>query len=171
MATANYLTPPEPRKERRTSQTGVKEVERAERLKRRVPDMPLSDLGVKQIDDVVTFWANRPASSQGAAFATTVCKHHIRYWKSSFQWLYMEQAFSSKQPPDLVWGRVRVLVHQHGIDARATPKQVATYTGEELRVLREYGTDTTRVLMALALNCGFGIAGIGSLKSDQVQGD
>jgi hypothetical protein len=48
---------------------------------------------------------------------------------------------------------------------------VATYTKEELRVLWEYGTDTTRLLMALALNCGFGIAEIGSLKAEQVRGD
>ena len=171
LGTKKYLTPPESGKERRTSQTGVKEVERAERLKKYVADMPLSALGVKEIEDVVTCWANRPASSRGAAFAVTVCKHHIRCWKSFLQWLHKEPTFPWKQPPDLLWGRVRILVHQHEIDARATPRQVDTFTKEELRVLWEYGTDTTRVLMALALNCGFGIAEVGSLKAEQVRGE
>lgn len=171
LATTKYVTPPEAGKERRTSQTGVKEVERVERLKKHVADMPLSDLGVKQIEDVVAYWANRPESSQGAAFAVTVCKHHIRCWKSFLHWLHKEPAFAWKQPTDLLWSRVRVVVHQHERDAKARPKQVETFTKEELRVLWEYGTDTTRVLMALALNCGFGIAEIGSLKSEQVQGE
>lgn len=165
-----YQTPPEAGKERRTSQTGVKERERAERLKKVVPDMPLSDLGVHRIEEVVTTWANRPERVAGAAYSPTVCKHQIRFWKSFLHWLHKQSEFGWKLPPDLVWGRVRIAVHQHEIDARATSQQVDTYTKDELRRLWEYGTDMTRLLMALALNCGFGIAEIGSLTRNQIDG-
>ena len=145
-------------------------MERAERLKKHVADMPLSALGVKEVEDVVTYWANRPESSQGQAFSVTLCKHHIRCWKHFLLWLHKQPDFPWRQPPDLVWGRVKVLAHQHEIDARATPRQVDTFTRDELRVLWEYGTETPRLLMALALNFGFGIAEIGSLKRDQIDG-
>lgn len=168
LGTKKYLTPPEAGKERRASQSGVKEAERVERLKRHVENLPLSDLGVRQIEDVVTYWSNRPESSLGAAFAVTVCRHHVRCWKSFLRWLHKEPAFGWKQPPDLLWGRERILVHQHEIDARIRPQQVETYSKEELRVLWVYATEPTRILMALALNCGFGIAEIGSLKREQV---
>ena len=171
LRTEKYLTPPEDGKEVRTSQTGVKEAERVERIKRHAADVPLSSLGVREVKAVVAAWVNRPQSSQGRAFAVTVCRHNIRCWKHFVHWLHEQPEFPWKLPPDLVWGRAKVAANQAEKDARVTPQQVATYTKEELRLLWQYGTDTTRVLMALALNCGFGIAEIGSLKADQVKGD
>ena len=164
-----HLTPPEPDKEQRTSQTGVKQGERVERLKQHVQDMPLSEFGLKQIEDVVAYWAKRPVSSQDKPFSPTTCKHQIRLWKHFTLWLHKEPAFDWRRPADLVWERVSVLQHPHEIAARATPDQVSTYTKEELKTLWEYATDTTRVLMALALNCGFGIKEIGTLTRTEVQ--
>ena len=166
-----HLTPPEPDKEQRTSQTGVKQGERVERLKQHVQDMPLSEFGLKQIEAVVEYWAKRPVSSQEKPFSPITCKHQIRLWKHFTLWLHKEEAFDWKRPADLVWDRVSILQHPHEIAARATPHQVSTYTKEELKTLWEYATDTTRVLMALALNCGFGIKEIGTLTRTEVQGD
>jgi hypothetical protein len=165
-----HLTPPEPGREQRTSQTGVKQGERVERLKQHVQDMPLSDFGLKQIEDVVAYWAKRPACSKGRPFSPVTCKHHVRLWKHFVLWLHKEPAFEWKRPADLVWERVSILEHPHEVAARATPEQVDTYTKEELKTLWEYGTETSRVLMALALNCGFGIAEIGTLTRAEVQG-
>lgn len=166
-----HLTPPEPGREQRTSQTGVKQGERVERLKQHVQDMPLSEFGLKQIEAVVEYWAKRPASSQGKPFSPITCKHQIRLWKHFTLWLHKEPTFDWKRPADLVWDRVSILEHPHEVAARATPDQVDTYSKEELKTLWEYGTDTTRVLMALALNCGFGIGEIGTLTRSEVQHD
>ena len=104
---AQFLTPPEKGKERRTSQTGVEQGERTDRLKRYVEDMPLSRLGVKEIEAVVTFWANRLVSSRGTAFAATLCKHQIRLWKHFLKWLHKEPSFAWKKPEGLEWDRVK----------------------------------------------------------------
>jgi hypothetical protein len=102
LSTKKYLTPPEAGKEQRTSQTGVKECERAERLKKHVADMPLSALGVTEIEEVVTHWANRPQSTQARAFSVTVCRHHIRCWKHFLFWLHKQPDFPWRQPPDFL---------------------------------------------------------------------
>jgi integrase len=166
-----HLTPPEPGREQRTSQTGVKQGERVERLKQHVQDMPLSEFGLKQIEDVVAYWAKRPVSTQGKPFSPITCKHQIRLWKHFTLWLHKEPTFDWRRPADLVWDRVSILEHPHEVAARATPDQVDTYSKEELKTLWEYSTDTTRVLMALALNCGFGIGEIGTLTRSEVQGE
>src|SRR5207249_3554782 len=44
----------------RTTQTGVKQAERAERIKRHATDMPLSDFGIPEIDAVIDYWRKRP---------------------------------------------------------------------------------------------------------------
>ncbi len=40
----------------RTTQTGVKQGERADRIKRHVKDMPLSDFGIPEIEAVIDYW-------------------------------------------------------------------------------------------------------------------
>jgi integrase len=166
-----FLAPPKPGKERRTSQTGVKQGERVERLKQHVRNVPLSEFGVKEIEEVVKYWANRPTSSAGKPFSPLTCKHHIRLWKHFIKWLHKEPSFPWQRPADLEWDRVSILVHPHEVAARATAEQVETYTKDELKTLWEYGTDLHRTLMALALNCGFGIGEIGTLAKKEVQGE
>jgi hypothetical protein len=166
-----FLTPPEPGKERRTSQTGVKQGERVARLKLHVRNMPLSSFGVKEIEDVVKYWANRPTSSAGMPFAPVTCKHHIRLWKHFIVWLHKEPTFLWQRPNELEWERVRILEHPHEVAARATAEQVETYTKDELKTLWEYGTELHRTLMALALNCGFGIGEIGTLAKNELDNE
>lgn len=148
---ASFLAPPEPGKERRTSQTGVKQGERAERLKQHVKNMPLSSFGIKEIEDVVKYWANRPMSSADKPFSAITCKHHIRLWKHFIKWLHKEPSFPWKRPPDLEWDRVKILEHPHEIAAKATAEQVETYSKEELKTLWEYGTDLHRTGAGLEL--------------------
>jgi integrase len=166
-----HLTRPETGKKQRTSQTGVKQGERVERLKQHVQNMPLSEFGLKQIEDVAAYWANRPLSSRSEPFSPITCKHHIRLWKHFVLWLHKEPEFDWKRPGDLEWDRVSIPVHPHEVAAKATAEQVETYTKDELKTLWEYGTDLHRTLMALALNCGFGIAEIGTLTEKEVQGE
>ena len=87
----------------------MKQGERVERLKQHVQNVPLSDLGLKQIEDVVAYWASRPASSQNKPFSPITCKHQIRLWKHFVRWLHKEPTFDWKRPADLMWDRVSIL--------------------------------------------------------------
>ena len=50
----------------------------------------------------------------------------------------------------------------------ARPTQVETYTPDELGKLWEYAPPFQRLVMLLALNCGFGKAELASLEMDEV---
>lgn len=69
-------------------------------LKEHVDDIPLSSFGTKEIEDVVTYWANRPESSLKKAYSAISCKHLIRLWKHFILWLHKAPAFPWKQPSD-----------------------------------------------------------------------
>jgi hypothetical protein len=63
---------------------------------------------------------------------------------------------------------VRIPLTPAELAARYTPQQVETYTVEELVTLWAYAMPQERLLMLLALNCGFGQREIGTLQVGQV---
>ena len=166
---AEYLTPPEKGRERRTSQTGVKHGERIGRLAEHVRNMPLSDLDANQLESVVRYWANRPAKRNGEPMAMVTCEHHIEFWKRFVKWLHKSQEWDWRKPEDFEWDRIRVAIQPQEIAAKARTNQVRTYGKEELRTLWEAANDKQRAYVALALNCGFGITECGTLRKDELQ--
>ncbi len=163
-----FLTPPEEGKEQRTSQSGKKQAERARSIKEHCPDRPLSELGVNQIDQIIHYWCHRPMSKKGKPFSAVTCRHHIRLFKHFLKWLHKNPDFPWKKPVDLEFDRVKILEHPHEIAKRITPNQVPTYTREELAVLWEYATPLQKVFLCLALNCGFNISEIATLRLDEI---
>jgi hypothetical protein len=163
-----FVTAPEDGMEQRTSQTGKKQAERAARLKRHHGDMPLSDFGAREIDAMLLYWANRPALEGGGAYAFTTCKHQVRLIKHFLKWLHKNGDFAWKKPTDYEFDRIRVLAHPHEIAKRITPHQVQTFTKDQLALLWRYATPLERVFLCLALNCGFGIGEIATLRDDEI---
>lgn len=155
----------------RTTQTGVKQAERAVRIKRHAKDMPLSDFGIPQIDAIIDYWKKRPKKplgkkmGAGDPYSFTLCKHTIRLFKHFLKWLHKEPAFPWKKPVDLELDRISV------IRDKETTIGVDTYTKEELKVLWGQATLIERQFMLLALNCGFSISEIGSLDWSMIHGD
>jgi hypothetical protein len=50
--------------------------------------MPLSELGIKQIDQIIHYWCHRPMSQKGKPFSAVTCRHHIRLFKHFLKWLH-----------------------------------------------------------------------------------
>ncbi|MBX9679108.1 MAG: hypothetical protein K2X38_10130 [Gemmataceae bacterium] len=150
----------------RTTQTGKKQGERAERIKRYAQDMPLSDFGVDEIEAIIEFWRTRPRKSKGGGpYSFSLCKHTIRLFKHFLRWLHKEKAFPWKKPVDLDLDRIKI------VPDRETKYKVETYSREELAVLWQHASYFERQLLLLALNCGFSISEIGSLDWKEVEGD
>jgi integrase len=169
----------------RTTQTGVKQGERADRIKRHVKDMPLSDFGIPEIEAIIDYWRkrpkkpdysdkrpkkagkrrDRPRKKEQSPYSFTVCKHTIRLFKHFLKWLHRNPAFPWKRPIDLELERTNV------VQDKETKIAVDVYTKEELAILWTHATFIERQFLLLALNCGFSISEIGTLDWSMFDGD
>ncbi len=158
----------------RTTQTGVKQAERAERIKRHAKNMPLSSFGIPEIDAIIDYWRKRPKKKnqkkgQGKLatepYSFSLCKHTIRLFKHFLKWLHKNPAFPWKKPIDLELDRIKV------VPDKETKISVDVYTKEELRTLWTHATLIERQFLLLALNCGFSISEIGTLDWSMIHGD
>lgn len=149
----------------RTTQTGVKQAERAERIKRHATNMPLSDFGIPEIDAVIDYWRKRPRKKGNEPYSFSLCKHTIRLFKHFLKWLHKSPAFPWKKPIDLELDRIKV------VPDKETKISVDVYTKEELRTLWTQATLVERQFLLLALNCGFSISEIGTLDWSMIHGD
>lgn len=146
-----------------TTQTGKKQGERAERLKRHAKDMPLSDFDAHEIDQIIETWRTRPKKADGKPFSYSLCKHTIRLFKHFLRWLHKDKSFPRKRPADLDLDGIKIVP-----DAEVKYK-VETYSKEEIGTLWQYASHFERQLLAMALNCGFSISEIGSLNWSEVE--
>jgi integrase len=157
--------------EGRTTQSGKKQGERAARIKKYAPEMPLSDFGLEEIEAIVEFWRTRPKkpptkkSPNGSPYAFTLCKHTIRLFKHFIRWLHKEKSFPWKKPVDLDLDRIKIVP-----DSEIKYK-IETYSKEELAILWQYASRFERQLLLLGLNCGFSISEIGTLDWSEIEGD
>lgn len=149
----------------RTTQTGKKQGERADRIKRYAKDMPLSEFGTHEIEAIIEFWRTRPKKRDGKPYAFTLCKHTIRLFKHFVRWLHKDKDFPWKKPVDLDLDRISIVPDPE------IKYKVETYTKGELAILWQHATYFERQLLLLALNCGFSISEIGSLDWSEVEGN
>jgi integrase len=168
----------------RTTQTGVKQGERADRIKRHVKDIRLSDFDIPEIEAVIDYWRKRPKKpdypqkspkkegkqqdrpkKEPSPYSFTICKHTIRLFKHFLKWLHKNPAFPWKRPIDLELDRIKI------VQDKETKIAVDVYTKEELRTLWTHATLIERQFILLALNCGFSISEIGTLDWTMVHGD
>jgi integrase len=151
--------------EGKTTQTGKKQGDRAERIKRYASDMSLSDFGNPEIEGIIEFWRTRPKKADGKPYAFTLCKHTIRLFKHFLRWLHKEPSLPWKKPVDLDLDRIKI------VPDTEIKYKVETYSKEELAILWQHASHFERQLLLLALNCGFSISEIGRLDWSEVDGD
>lgn len=152
----------------RTTQTGKKQGERAERIKRLTKDTPLSDFGISEIETIIEFWRTRPKKLNGDGkdpYSFSLCKHTIRLFKHFLRWLHKEPTFPWKKPVDLEFDRLDI------VKDKEMKYKVETYSKEELGILWQHASHFERQLLLLALNCGFSISEIGSLNWTEIEGE
>jgi len=143
--------------------TGIKQGERAIRVKRHVDDMPLSDFGLEQIGALFDYWRKRPkqknkGKNDGKPFSHSLCKNTITLIKHFIRWLHKEPSKPWKRPEGLDLGeRIK-------ITRDSNPKfQAETYDLEEVKILWTHATQFEKKLILFALNFGASISEISTL--------
>jgi integrase len=122
------------------------------------------------LDEWVLYWQNRPANKRGGAVSREWAKGVIKQVRDFVRWLNRRVAeYGWRTPPDHQVLPARV---------KPTPEEIVTakakrrrYKRDELAVLWEYARPQERVLLVLALNCGFGAREIETLGLAEVDLD
>lgn len=146
------------------SQTGKKQGERALRLKRHHPDIPLYDLTGKKIEEVLLYWGKRPLDAKGKRYSRDTCKNQLILIRAFLRWLHRSE-MQWKLPPDYLFPRVKIEWLASEVSGEVSKR---TFTVKEVGVLWEHATPLQRAFIALGLNCGFGSGEIGTLAEAEI---
>lgn len=140
-----------------------------ERLKERHKDVLLSVVGLDAIQDMIDYWRGRPAvKRRGTPCTSRTVRHHTQELLRFFKWVHRSDRFPWRKPADFADLETNVEETAAEVQARASSTQVKAYSVDQLRLLYEYATPLERLVMLLAVNCGFGAAESGTLTADQV---
>jgi len=154
-----------------TTDTGIKQGERAIRVKKHVKDMQLSDFGLDEIHALFEYWRKRPKQvneqkSNGKPFSHSLCKHTITLMKHFLRWLHRDKSMPWKKPADLdLSERVKI------VKDTERKFKAETYTLDEVKTLWSYATAFERKLLLFALNFGASISENATFDWKHVDGD
>jgi len=147
---------------------GNTQVRQIATLKRHHEDRLLTTLDGSVVDEMIGHWRRRPCKlgtkdPMTAKTASNYMSALVRF----FKWLHKSSKFEWSKPfafSDMNT-RVRRLPEDH---ANKSLEQVDTFSLDELQLLMRYGLPFERLLLLLALNCGFGRAEIASLLVGEI---
>src|SRR5262249_52990122 len=107
-------------------------------------------------------------AARGRPVSPETAKNMIKRIRHFIRWLHQSPDFAWRKPEDYEPEHARIgrTTAERAEKVRSAP--VRTYTVDELAVLWKYASPRERLLMALALNCGFGQAEIASLQQADV---
>jgi integrase len=140
------------------------QIKQCRRLKEHHPDMPLAQMGLSRVEEMINFWRHRPTIKDKRAAATT-CSNQVTQLCMVLRWLDRNEQFRWQKPrgtEDLKRG-VKELPEDG--------KVIEPFTPEELKVLWRYASPLVRLEILLALNCGFKYAEIASLRLNEIHLD
>lgn len=130
-------------------------------IKRYLTNVQIGEMDAAKIDELIGVLQRRPAGEGSAPVSVSWTRNCIKQLRHFFRWLNKRPEFGWKRPADLEMEPIRIPLTPREKYAQARPRQVETYTLDELKPLYEYATPFQRLLMLLALNCGFGRAEVG----------
>lgn len=154
-----------------TTSTGIKQGERAIRVKKHVKDMQLSDFGLDEIHGLFEYWRKRPRQvneqkTNGKPFSHSLCKNTITLIKHFIRWLHKEKSMPWKKPADLdLSERVKI------VKDTERKFKAETYKLDEVKILWSYATTFERKLLLFALNFGASISENATFDWKHVEGD
>jgi hypothetical protein len=137
-------------------------------IKEHAPNTALDAFGLEEIESLVRYWQQRPLSKRGKPISRETAKNLIKRIRYFIRWLHKSSAFAWRKPLDYEVEHVRIRLSQAERAQKVSATQVKTYTTEQLTTLWKYASPRERLLMALGLNCGFGIAEVSSLQQAEV---
>ncbi|MEX0745252.1 MAG: helix-turn-helix domain-containing protein, partial [Phycisphaeraceae bacterium] len=160
-------------REGKTSQWGLKLAESLERLKRSMPDMPLAQLNYDSLEQARNYWTARPKGLKtGRPIALDTVRGQLKALRHFVRFLHRSATFDWQQPPAaedaLKVNYKRLRTSQ---EIAAIKDGVKTWMDQELVTLYVHARDRERVLMLLALNCGFAAAEIRTLRMSELDLD
>jgi hypothetical protein len=132
------------------------------------PNTALEAFGLEEIEALVRYWQQRPLSKRGQPISRETAKNLIKRIRHFIRWLHKSSVFAWRKPLDYEVEHVRIRLTQAERAKKVSSTQVKTYSPEQLTTLWKYATARERLLMVLALNCGFGQAEITSLQQAEV---
>ncbi len=134
----------------------------------RISDFVLKELDMGKIESILRLLAFRPVSEKtGEPVSVSWTKNAIKEFRQFLRWLHKSKSYGWRRPDDYEVLPVRVGRTQDE-RARITSLAVETFSVDELIVLWRYALPWERLLMSLALNCGFGMAEIATLRREEV---
>jgi integrase len=137
-------------------------------LSRHLPDCPLSAFDAQRVEELIEVLRLRPSGADGQPVSVAWTQNCIKQFRHFLRWLNKAPEFAWKRPADLELSPVRIPLTAQEQSARARSLQVETYTRAELQTLWQNASPFQRLLLLLALNCGFGRAEIASLEVAEV---
>jgi len=124
-------------------------------MKRIFADMPLAKYDLAAIDSLRLTIKKRPLSYRKKPIAPETVHRLVKVLNRFHSWLHKSPDFSWRKPLDYEVERVNVQLTNAEIQERYNPHNTPIYTEEQIRILFKYATPMERVLILLALNCGF----------------
>jgi integrase len=147
------------------TQRGRVQQQHAAFLLRVLPDVALDALDTTAIDGLLDTLASRPKSLAGdRRVSREWAKDSIKFLRAFLRWLHRSREWSWKRPDD--YEVIQTAVKETD-DERAGkgPRQVDTFTLDQLRTLWEYARPLERAWLALGLHCGYGIGELTTLRT------
>jgi DNA-binding CsgD family transcriptional regulator len=137
-----------------------------ETIKAHAKDMHLEAFGLKELDGLIRYWSQRPMSKRGRPVSKDTAQNHIKRIRAFVRWLHRNADFNWRKPEDYEVGHIRIT--SSTAERKRSPHQVLTYNVEELAVVWKYASPKERVLIVLALNCGFGRMELSTLQTHEL---
>ncbi|MFO0865676.1 MAG: hypothetical protein U0744_13655 [Gemmataceae bacterium] len=137
-------------------------------LQQHIEDMPLSEMDAAKVDAIVEVLQARPTGKRGQPVSvawTTAC---LKLFRRFLRWLHKSPDFVWRRPADLEMSAVRIVESSEERSKKRRTAQVQTYSAEELNQCWNQADPFMRLLMLLALNCGFGRGELASLELDEI---
>lgn len=147
---------------------GKTQIRQVKNLKKHHVDRLLTRLDGDAVEELVGYWRRRPCKiGTTSPMTAKSCSNFLGTLVRFLKWLDKSSRFDWQKPfafSDMDT-KIRRLTSDH---AKKSLEQVDTFSLDELRLLMRYGMPFDRLLLLLALNCGFGRAEIGSLLVGEV---
>jgi hypothetical protein len=160
-----YRTPPP---ESRVKQSGTRLLFHVRKVKEAQEDIPLSGFNLAVIEGMIDYWKNRPLTRKGRPASPDTVKGIIKTIRHFVRWLNRNPSFDWRKPADLEFMPVRITPTPGENARKIRTLQVDTYNLDELVTLYQCATGLERLLLLLALNCGFGQAEIASFQLEEI---
>ncbi len=135
-------------------------------IRQHAKNVHLEAFNLNEVEGIIRYWSQRPVSKRGTPVKAATARNHVKRLRHFIRWLHKNPAFDWRKPEDYEVEYVRIPVTVQEKAKRFGATQVATYSVEELTTIWKYATQRERVLITLALNCGFGAREIGTLQLD-----